>query len=95
MKQEFMKTFMWSKAFIVSLAASTPSSIPTKLTVNFGLPYASELASKEEHLRRILRGQALLFDWSKSTSLARTLSPGVLESQIDAKKVKNFIALFS
>nr|XP_029124233.1 conserved oligomeric Golgi complex subunit 3 isoform X2 [Elaeis guineensis] len=40
-----------------------------------------------EHLRRILRGQASLFDWSRSTSLARTLSPRVLESQIDAKKV--------
>ncbi|KAK7857220.1 atp synthase subunit delta' [Quercus suber] len=26
---------------------ATPSSIPTKLTVNFVLPYASELASKE------------------------------------------------
>ncbi|KAI4335148.1 hypothetical protein L6164_013821 [Bauhinia variegata] len=39
-----------------------------------------------EHLRRILRGQASLFDWSRSTSLARALSPRVLESQIDAKK---------
>lgn len=39
-----------------------------------------------EHLRRILRGQASLFDWSRSTSLARTLSPRVLESQTDAKK---------
>ncbi|KAM0949240.1 putative oligomeric Golgi complex, subunit 3, cullin repeat-like-containing domain superfamily [Dioscorea sansibarensis] len=39
-----------------------------------------------EHLRRILRGQASLFDWSRSTSLARTLSPRVLESQIDARK---------
>ncbi|XP_018449476.1 conserved oligomeric Golgi complex subunit 3 isoform X3 [Raphanus sativus] len=39
-----------------------------------------------EHLRRILRGQASLFDWSRSTSLARTLSPRVMESQIDAKK---------
>ncbi|KAJ0229257.1 Conserved oligomeric Golgi complex subunit 3 [Hirschfeldia incana] len=39
-----------------------------------------------EHLRRILGGQASLFDWSRSTSLARTLSPRVLESQIDAKK---------
>ncbi|KAG8373876.1 hypothetical protein BUALT_Bualt11G0070900 [Buddleja alternifolia] len=39
-----------------------------------------------EHLRRILRGQASLFDWSRSTSLARTLSPRVLESQISAKK---------
>ncbi|KAL6222121.1 hypothetical protein ACLB2K_005513 [Fragaria x ananassa] len=39
-----------------------------------------------EHLRRILRGQASLFDWSRTTSLARTLSPRVLESQIDAKK---------
>ncbi|XP_073043896.1 conserved oligomeric Golgi complex subunit 3-like isoform X3 [Primulina eburnea] len=39
-----------------------------------------------EHLRRILRGQASLFDWSRSTSLARTLSPRVLESQIDAQK---------
>ncbi|XP_020531892.1 conserved oligomeric Golgi complex subunit 3 isoform X1 [Amborella trichopoda] len=39
-----------------------------------------------EHLRRILRGQASLFDWTRSTSLARTLSPRVLESQIDAKK---------
>ncbi|KAG9158811.1 hypothetical protein Leryth_013698 [Lithospermum erythrorhizon] len=39
-----------------------------------------------EHLRRILRGQASLFDWSRSTGLARTLSPRVLESQIDAKK---------
>ncbi|XP_057864087.2 conserved oligomeric Golgi complex subunit 3 isoform X1 [Cryptomeria japonica] len=39
-----------------------------------------------EHLRRILRGQASLFDWSKSTSLARTFSPRVLESQVDAKK---------
>ncbi|CAA0828639.1 sec34-like family protein [Striga hermonthica] len=39
-----------------------------------------------EHLRRILRGQASLFDWSRSTSLARTLSPRILESQIDAKK---------
>nr|CAN61484.1 hypothetical protein VITISV_043019 [Vitis vinifera] len=41
---------------------------------------------EQEHLRRILRGQASLFDWSRSTSLARTLSPRVLESQIDAKK---------
>ncbi|KAJ3704870.1 hypothetical protein LUZ61_008575 [Rhynchospora tenuis] len=39
-----------------------------------------------EHLRRILRGQVSLFDWSRSTSLARTLSPRILESQIDAKK---------
>lgn len=43
----------------------------------------------QEHLRRILRGQTSLFDWSRSTSLARTLSPRVLESQIDAKKVYN------
>ncbi|KAI3783784.1 hypothetical protein L1987_42870 [Smallanthus sonchifolius] len=39
-----------------------------------------------EHLRRILRGQTSLFEWSRSTSLARTFSPRVLESQIDAKK---------
>ncbi|MQM18325.1 hypothetical protein Taro_051316, partial [Colocasia esculenta] len=39
-----------------------------------------------EHLRRILRGQASVFNWSNSTSLARTFSPRVLESQIDAKK---------
>ncbi|XP_077236497.1 sec34-like family protein isoform X2 [Tasmannia lanceolata] len=39
-----------------------------------------------DHLRRILRGQSSLFDWSRSTSLARTLSPRVLENQIDAKK---------
>ncbi|CAN6442670.1 unnamed protein product [Victoria cruziana] len=39
-----------------------------------------------EHLRRLLRGQASLFDWSRSSSLARTLSPRVLENQIDAKK---------
>ncbi|KAM6583691.1 hypothetical protein CsatB_010693 [Cannabis sativa] len=39
-----------------------------------------------DHLRRLLRGQASLFDWSRSSSLARTLSPRVLESQIDAKK---------
>ncbi|WMV23099.1 hypothetical protein MTR67_016484 [Solanum verrucosum] len=39
-----------------------------------------------EHLRRIPRGQASIFDWSRSPSLARTLSPRVLESQIDAKK---------
>ncbi|WOK92079.1 conserved oligomeric Golgi complex subunit 3 [Canna indica] len=39
-----------------------------------------------EHLRRILRGQSSLFDWSMPTSLARTFSPRVLESQIDAKK---------
>ncbi|KAH7519356.1 hypothetical protein FEM48_Zijuj08G0027400 [Ziziphus jujuba var. spinosa] len=40
-----------------------------------------------DHIRRIFRGQASLFDWSRSTSLVRTLSPRVLESQIDAKKV--------
>ncbi|KAL3625255.1 Golgi transport complex subunit 3 [Castilleja foliolosa] len=45
-----------------------------------------DFCSRGEHLRRILRGQASLFDWSRSTSLARTLSPRVLESQIDAKK---------
>ncbi|XP_037491030.1 conserved oligomeric Golgi complex subunit 3 isoform X2 [Jatropha curcas] len=39
-----------------------------------------------EHLRRILRGQTSLFDWSRSTSLARNLSPRVLESQVDAKR---------
>jgi hypothetical protein len=39
-----------------------------------------------DHLRRILRGQVSLFDWSRSTSLARTFSPRVLESQIDARK---------
>ena len=31
-----------------------------------------------------------MFNWPNSTSLARTLSPRVLESQIDAKKV-NFL----
>ncbi|KAJ8763082.1 hypothetical protein K2173_023287 [Erythroxylum novogranatense] len=40
----------------------------------------------EEHLRRIVRGRASLFDWSRPSSLARTLSPRVLESQVDAKK---------
>ncbi|KAJ1268687.1 hypothetical protein BS78_07G153900 [Paspalum vaginatum] len=39
-----------------------------------------------DHLRRILRGQVSLFDWSRSTSLARTFSPCVLENQIDARK---------
>ncbi|XP_078429535.1 sec34-like family protein [Wolffia australiana] len=39
-----------------------------------------------EHLRRILRGQASVFNWPSSVSLARSLSPRVLESQIDAKK---------
>ncbi|KAL6859379.1 hypothetical protein ACP4OV_017638 [Aristida adscensionis] len=39
-----------------------------------------------DHLRRILRGQVSLFDWSRSTSLARTFSPRVLENQIDARK---------
>ncbi|KAI3984512.1 hypothetical protein MKX01_034005 [Papaver californicum] len=39
-----------------------------------------------ENVRRLLRGQASLFDWTRSTSLARTLSPRVLESQLDAKK---------
>ncbi|XP_058215759.1 conserved oligomeric Golgi complex subunit 3-like isoform X6 [Rhododendron vialii] len=47
-----------------------------------------------DHLRRILRGQASLFDWSRSTSLARTLSPRVLESQIDAKKFKKITRIF-
>ncbi|KAJ4745106.1 Conserved oligomeric Golgi complex subunit 3 [Rhynchospora pubera] len=41
---------------------------------------------EQEHLRRILRGQVSLCDWSRSTSLARTISPRILESQIDAKK---------
>ncbi|KAG5129981.1 hypothetical protein JHK84_036378 [Glycine max] len=41
---------------------------------------------EQEHLRRLLRGQASLFEWSRSTSLARTLSPRVLENQIDTKK---------
>ncbi|MED6126914.1 Golgi transport complex subunit 3 [Stylosanthes scabra] len=40
-----------------------------------------------EHLQRLLRGQASLFEWSRSTSLARTLSPRVLENQIDTKKL--------
>ncbi|CAN1761347.1 Conserved oligomeric Golgi complex subunit 3 [Linum perenne] len=48
-----------------------------------------------EHLRRILRGQTSLFDWSRSTSLARTLSPRVLESQFDAKKVTAVKVAFS
>ncbi|XP_072071429.1 conserved oligomeric Golgi complex subunit 3 isoform X1 [Arachis hypogaea] len=39
-----------------------------------------------EHLQRLLRGQASIFEWSRSTSLARTLSPRVLENQIDTKK---------
>ncbi|KAG2579160.1 hypothetical protein PVAP13_6NG239803 [Panicum virgatum] len=39
-----------------------------------------------DYLRRILRGQVSLFDWSRSTSLARTFSPRVLENQIDARK---------
>ncbi|RLN05169.1 conserved oligomeric Golgi complex subunit 3 [Panicum miliaceum] len=40
----------------------------------------------QDHLRRILRGQVSLFDWSRSTSLARTFSPRILENQIDARK---------
>ncbi|XP_019443675.1 PREDICTED: conserved oligomeric Golgi complex subunit 3 [Lupinus angustifolius] len=39
-----------------------------------------------DHLRRLLRGQASLFEWSRTTSLARTLSPRILENQIDTKK---------
>ncbi|KAK4801093.1 hypothetical protein SAY86_021580 [Trapa natans] len=34
-------------SFFSSPRPSTPSTIPTKITINFVLPYASELANKE------------------------------------------------
>ncbi|KAL3677978.1 hypothetical protein R1sor_020934 [Riccia sorocarpa] len=39
-----------------------------------------------EHLRRIFRGQAPVFDFASRSGLARTFSPRVLENQVDAKK---------
>lgn len=44
----------------------------------------------QEHMRRILRGQASIFAFSSSNGLVRVLSSGaprVVENQIDAKKV--------
>ncbi|KAM1556738.1 hypothetical protein ACFX15_039689 [Malus domestica] len=40
----------------------TPSSIPTKLTVNFVLPYASELSAKEVSFRRFVVWRLQYFD---------------------------------
>ncbi|KAJ3677133.1 hypothetical protein LUZ60_002857 [Juncus effusus] len=55
--------------------------------VEFSVTYKElDFSHLLDHLRRILRGQVSLFDWSRSTSLARTFSPRILESQIDAKK---------
>ncbi|KAM1607088.1 hypothetical protein ACFX15_027345 [Malus domestica] len=41
---------------------ATPSSIPTKLTVNFVLPYASELSAKEVGFGEICCGFSQIFD---------------------------------
>lgn len=41
----------------------TPSSIPTKLTVNFVLPYNSELAAKEVSLWKICCGFGAIFSF--------------------------------
>lgn len=38
-----------------------------------------------EHLRKILRGQASMFDLTSRSALARVFSPRVLENQVDAK----------
>ncbi|XP_071725232.1 ATP synthase subunit delta', mitochondrial-like [Rutidosis leptorrhynchoides] len=66
---------------------SNPTSIPTKLTVNFALPYASELSSKPLSQRRFVR--ILAIDWMITLHLAEmvivpatTGQMGVLPGQV-------------
>ncbi|KAJ7558438.1 hypothetical protein O6H91_04G039200 [Diphasiastrum complanatum] len=55
--------------------------------INFAVTYKElDFAHLLEHLRRILRGQASIFDYTTRSSLVRTFSPRVLENQVDAKK---------
>ncbi|EFJ16218.1 hypothetical protein SELMODRAFT_116626 [Selaginella moellendorffii] len=59
----------------------------TPFDIDFAVTHKElDFAHVLDHLRRILRGQASVFDFTSRTSLARTFSPRVLENQVDAKK---------
>nr|XP_023924968.1 ATP synthase subunit delta', mitochondrial-like [Quercus suber]POE95169.1 atp synthase subunit delta', mitochondrial [Quercus suber] len=71
---------------------ATPSSIPTKLTVNFVLPYASELASKEVDMIIIPATTGLMGVLPGHVATIAELKPGVMSVHEGNDTKKYFVS---
>ncbi|GLT39667.1 hypothetical protein SLA2020_138470 [Shorea laevis] len=71
---------------------ATPSSIPTKLTVNFVLPYASELSGKEVDMVIIPATTGQMGVLPGHVATIAELKPGVLSVHEGDKATKYFIS---
>lgn len=71
---------------------STPSSIPTKLTVNFVLPYASELSTKEVDMVIIPATTGQMGVLPGHVSTIAELKPGILTVHEGNDVAKYFIS---
>ncbi|KAK4592555.1 hypothetical protein RGQ29_016905 [Quercus rubra] len=71
---------------------ATPSSIPTKLTVNFVLPYASELASKEVDMIIIPATTGLMGVLPGHVATIAELKPGVMSVHEGNDTTKYFVS---
>ncbi|KAL0007465.1 hypothetical protein SO802_008967 [Lithocarpus litseifolius] len=71
---------------------ATPSSIPTKLTVNFVLPYASELASKEVDMIIIPATTGQMGVLPGHVATIAELKPGVMSVHEGNDTTKYFVS---
>lgn len=71
---------------------TTPSSIPSKLTVNFVLPYASELSTKEVDMVIIPASTGQMGILPGHVATIAELKPGVMSVHEGDKVVKYFVS---
>ncbi|XP_058221926.1 ATP synthase subunit delta', mitochondrial-like [Rhododendron vialii] len=71
---------------------ATPSSIPSKLTVNFVLPYASELSTKEVDMVIIPASTGQMGVLPGHVATIAELKPGVMSVHEGDKVVKYFVS---
>jgi F-type H+-transporting ATPase subunit delta len=71
---------------------TTPSSIPSKLTVNFVLPYASELSTKEVDMVIIPASTGQMGVLPGHVATIAELKPGVMSVHEGDKVVKYFVS---
>lgn len=71
---------------------ATPSSIPSKLTVNFVLPYASELATKEVDMVIVPATTGQMGVLPGHVATIAELKPGVLSVHEGSETTKYFVS---
>ncbi|XP_022936123.1 ATP synthase subunit delta', mitochondrial-like [Cucurbita moschata] len=78
--------------FFMAPRPATPSSIPTKLTVNFVLPYASELSAKEVDMVIIPATTGQMGVLPGHVATIAELKPGVLSVHEGSDTKKYFVS---